>query len=93
MPADHPELSSDDQREVDTLMQTQGWLAARDYLRTKGYSVADANRAVLPRRGERDAREVVEASVQPSDSTTPAWLRLLQSIECALQDLFFSSRD
>ncbi len=93
MPAVHPELTGDEQREVDALLQSQGWLAARDYLRAKGYSFADANRAVLPRAGDRDAREVVEASVAASNSGTPAWLRLLQSIECALQDLFFSSRE
>ncbi len=70
-----PELTSEEKQEVERLMQTQGWLGARDYLRTRGYSVEQANRVVLPRRQEVPAHLDRPAERQASG---PWWVNLIR---------------
>ncbi len=51
------DISAEERAEVQRLVQTTGWLDARDYLRGRGYSLEQANAVALiqPARGPRGA--------------------------------------
>lgn len=79
-----PELSEGERLEVDRLLKTQGWLAARDYLRQQGYSVGDANRIVLPGSSAFDRGERAESRSKELGAHSSSWL---QSILNAIYEI------
>jgi hypothetical protein len=86
MPFSIDDLRPEEREEVRRLLQGQGWLAARDYLRERGYTVEQANDVVLPRRRlEAPAYEGRPAAV--SRPSQPWWQTLIENIGHFLEAL------
>jgi hypothetical protein len=59
------ELTTEERAEVKRLLESSGWLDARDYLRSRSYSVEQAPRPAMPGRQRR--RETQAESGPPSE--------------------------